>query len=130
MVSLEKIGFTVISIITDNNAINRKAMSSFASPPQLSIAYPHPCNPIRPLFYILDSVHILKCIRNNWFNQKLDRKCFKFPPFKFGNISHLRLRIIFAQPVFCRLRNFIAWKPSRWSNTLTSFQQKHYSHQI
>ena len=85
--SLEKIGFKVISVITDNNSINRKAMSSFASPPQLSIVYPHPCDSTRPLFYILDSVHILKCIRNNWLSQKSEDKCFKFPSFQYGNIS-------------------------------------------
>ena len=54
--SLEKIGFKTISIIRNNNAVHRKAMPSFALSPQLSIAYPHPCDPIRPLFYILDSV--------------------------------------------------------------------------
>ena len=62
-------------------------MSSFASPPQLSIVYPHPCDSTRPLFYILDSVHILKCIRNNWLSQKSEDKCFKFPSFQYGNIS-------------------------------------------
>ena len=77
--SLEKIGFKVISVITDNNSINRKAMSSFASPPQLSIVYPHPCDS--------NSVHILKCIRNNWLSQKSEYKCFKFPSFQYGNIS-------------------------------------------
>ena len=129
VVSLEKIGFKVISIITDNNAINRKAMSSFASPPQLSIAYPHPCNPIRPLFYILDSVHILKCIRNNWLNQKLDGKCFKFPPFKSANISTLQTSDI-CTASFVSLKELYGMEAEFWSNTLTSFQQKHYSHQI
>ena len=84
--SLEKVGFQVISVITDNNAINRKAMALFASPPELRVAYPHPCNHTRPLFFILDSVHILKCIRNNWLNQKLDGKCLTFPHFQFGDI--------------------------------------------
>ena len=84
--SLEKIGFRVISVITDNNAINRKAMSSYVSPPKLSVTYPHPSEPTRPLFFILDSVHILKCARNNWLNQKNIGKCFTFPPFQFGDI--------------------------------------------
>ena len=34
-----------------------------------SIVYPHPSDNARPLFLILDSVHILKCIRTNWLNQ-------------------------------------------------------------
>ena len=65
IVGLETVGFCVIAVITDNNDINRKALSKFASPPQLYIVYPHPCNAPRPLFFLLDSVHILKCIRNN-----------------------------------------------------------------
>ena len=42
--SLEKVGFQVISVITDNNAINRKAMALFTSPPELHVAYPHLCD--------------------------------------------------------------------------------------
>ena len=85
--SLETIGFRVISVITDNNAINRKAMSNFSSPPQLLTAYPHPCDSSRPLFFILDTVHIFKCIRNNWLNQKTEGKCLVFPHFNFANVS-------------------------------------------
>ena len=51
--SLKKIGFKVTSVVTDNNSINRKAMSSFASPPQLSI------HASCPLFCTLDSSFIL-----------------------------------------------------------------------
>ena len=84
---LENIGFRVFAVITDNNAINRKAMSQFAVPSKLSIAYPHPCDQKRPLFFVFDSVHILKCIRNNWLNLKSHDKCFAFPHFQFGDIS-------------------------------------------
>lgn len=42
VIGLEKIGFRVISVVTDNNSINKKAMSFFADTPQLSIVYPHP----------------------------------------------------------------------------------------
>ena len=61
-------------------------MALFASPPELRVAYPHPCNHTRPLFFILDSVHILKCIHHNWLNQKLHEKCLTFPHFQFGDI--------------------------------------------
>ena len=84
---LETLGFRVISVITDNNSINRKAMSYFASPPQRSIVYPHPSDNSRPLFFILDSVHILKCIRNNWLNQKTENRCINFPSFQYDNIN-------------------------------------------
>jgi hypothetical protein len=32
--------------------------------------YTHPVDNSRPLFVIIDSVHILKNIRNNWINRK------------------------------------------------------------
>ena len=84
---LENIGFRVFAVITDNNAINRKAMSQFAVPSKLSIAYPHRCDQKRPLFFVFDSVYILKCIRNNWLNLKSHDKSFAFPHFQFGDIS-------------------------------------------
>ena len=85
--SLEGIGFHAIAVITDNNAINRKAMLNFCLPPQLLTVYPHPCDSSRPLFFILDSVHIFKCIRNNWLNQKTEGKCLIFPHFNFADVS-------------------------------------------
>lgn len=81
IVGLEKIGFLVICIVTDNNSINRKAVSYFHSSNDLKIVYPHPSDPTRPLFFLIDTVHLLKCIRNNWLNQKNPEKCFYFPPF-------------------------------------------------
>lgn len=51
IIGLEEIGFKIICIVTDNNGINRKAVSFFASPPKLSIVYPHPVQSSRPLFF-------------------------------------------------------------------------------
>ncbi|KAH8025146.1 hypothetical protein HPB51_003988 [Rhipicephalus microplus] len=36
----------------------------------------------QPLFHVVDTVHLLKCIRNNWLNQKDDDKSFLYPPFE------------------------------------------------
>lgn len=83
LIGLEDIGFRVICVLTDNNAINKKAMSHFTVPPKLSIVYPHPADSSRPLFFMFDSVHLLKCIRNNWLGQKDLDKCMKFPSFCF-----------------------------------------------
>lgn len=81
IIGLHNIGFSVICVVSDNNAINRKAMSFFSSPPKLSIAYPHPCNSSSPLFFSFDTVHLLKCIRNNWLNQKDEKQTLQYPPF-------------------------------------------------
>ncbi|KAH9384587.1 hypothetical protein HPB48_026596 [Haemaphysalis longicornis] len=78
---LEDIGIRVVAVVSDNNSINRKAMSFFADPPKLSIVYRHPSDSSRPLFFILDTVHILKCIRNNWLNQRNCGRCIFFPDF-------------------------------------------------
>ncbi|GFW19621.1 transposable element P transposase [Trichonephila clavipes] len=74
IVELDGIGFKVIGVVSDNNSINRKAMSNFSVPPKLSIS--------NPLFFVSDSVHIFKCIRNNWINQKNAGQCFYFPDFE------------------------------------------------
>lgn len=80
IVGLEDIGFKIFCVISDNNAINSKAMSNFCKKKQLSIVYPHPVNNKRPLFYLFDSVHLLKCIKNNWMNVK-PNQIFTFPDF-------------------------------------------------
>ncbi|KAG8187443.1 hypothetical protein JTE90_009515 [Oedothorax gibbosus] len=89
IIGLEDIGFSVIGVVTDNNSINRKAMSMFSVPPNLNIVFPHPnqvisnsCRNVRPLFYIIDPVHILKCIRNNWVNQRNHNLCMHYPDYK------------------------------------------------
>ncbi|GFY01456.1 uncharacterized protein TNCV_850641 [Trichonephila clavipes] len=84
IVELEGIGLKVIGVVSDKS-INRKAMSNFSVPPKLSIVYPHPSDSSNPLFSVIDSVHIFKCIRNNWINQKNAGQCFYFPDFEDHN---------------------------------------------
>jgi hypothetical protein len=64
--NLENIGFEVQCVICDNHSVNRKAMSLFCDN--------------RELFFIIDSVHILKNIRNNWINKEPQHMIC--PPFK------------------------------------------------
>lgn len=79
IVLLEKYGLKITAVVTDNNAINRKAMSLFSSPSHgLSIVYAHPFDCNRPLFFFIDTVHLFKNIRNNWLNQKDCDKLFSF----------------------------------------------------
>lgn len=58
IIGLEEIGFEVLVVATDNNAINRKAMSLFSAENELRIMYQHPKDMSRPLFYVIDTVHI------------------------------------------------------------------------
>ncbi|KAH8026573.1 hypothetical protein HPB51_021983 [Rhipicephalus microplus] len=76
---LEATGFRVIAVVSDNNSINGKAMSFFSEPRKVDTVYKHPSDQSRRLFFILDTVHVLKCIRNNWLNQRYSGKCMFFP---------------------------------------------------
>lgn len=82
---LEEVGFNVIAVLSDNNAINRKCMQLFSSTNELTWKYPHPVDSNRPLFFILDSVHIFKCVRNNWINKKNETVSMKYPDFDLPN---------------------------------------------
>ena len=61
IVGLKSIGIKVVAVITDNNAIYRKATCKFVSPPKLSIVYPHPSNQIRLLFSFRPSSFFKVC---------------------------------------------------------------------
>ncbi|XP_054720810.1 uncharacterized protein LOC129230437 [Uloborus diversus] len=84
VLGLENIGFDVLGVVTDNNSINRKAMSSFSDPPKFQVMYSHPANDSRFLYYLIDTVHLMKSIRNNWFNQKNGNFMY-YPPFEGGD---------------------------------------------
>ncbi|GBN57736.1 hypothetical protein AVEN_255023-1 [Araneus ventricosus] len=87
ILSLEEIGFKVMGMVTDNNSINRAAASNFANPPKLQVKYDHPADKSRPLFYVIDSVHILKCVRNNCLNNHKNGYYFYYPDFDTLNVS-------------------------------------------
>ncbi|GBM74683.1 hypothetical protein AVEN_58521-1 [Araneus ventricosus] len=61
--------------------IKKREVELFIDPPELSYCYPHPVDKSRPLFFVVDPVHLFKCIRNNWLNQKNDGRCFFYPKF-------------------------------------------------
>ena len=58
ILKLEAINFRVVMVVTDNNSINRKTMAMFQNP-LADYVYPHPCDPKRPLFYSVDTVHLI-----------------------------------------------------------------------
>lgn len=108
VIGLEKIGFRVISVVTDNNSINKKAMSFFADTPQLSIVYPHPSLKSRPLFFLFDAVHLLKCIQNNWLGQRDSEKTMNSHIFRLMTLVKQMILVLHPST---HSRNFILWKP-------------------
>jgi hypothetical protein len=81
---LESCGYDVFCLISDNNRINRN-MFSILCGGELKPWIPHPCDSERRLFFMFDSVHLLKCIRNNWLGQKDVERTFTYPDFVSGN---------------------------------------------
>lgn len=70
ILEMEKIGFCVLSLISDNNPVSRKAFELFSDNKIIQPCVPHPFDVQRKLFLIFDTVHIIKCIRNNWHVKK------------------------------------------------------------
>ncbi|XP_049843150.1 uncharacterized protein LOC126294965 [Schistocerca gregaria] len=73
---VERVGFKVVSLIADNNSVNRKAYELFTPSRILQPSIEHPLDPSRKFF---DTVHILKCIRNNWQTKRNVNKVLQFP---------------------------------------------------
>ncbi|KAG0420703.1 hypothetical protein HPB47_003338 [Ixodes persulcatus] len=44
--------------------------------------YTHQADTERPLFFIVEPVHFLICIRDNWLRQGSSGRCFAFPSFE------------------------------------------------
>lgn len=75
---LHRAGYSVLCLISDNNRINRKALIELCGG-TLQLSIPHPLSPNEKLFFLFDTVHIFKCIRNNWLCQKDNMKTFAIP---------------------------------------------------
>ncbi|KAF2885617.1 hypothetical protein ILUMI_20559 [Ignelater luminosus] len=85
VIGLHNIGFEVLGVVSDNHSISRKAISYFSNPPEVKIVYPNPADENKPLYFVIDTVHILKNIRNNWLNKR--NQGFKYPNFSNMEIS-------------------------------------------
>jgi hypothetical protein len=77
---IENAGYKVVCLISDNNRINGNMFAAIAEG-KLSSFVNHPLDPTRKLFFLYDSVHLAKCVRNNWLNQKDDAQTLTYPDF-------------------------------------------------
>jgi hypothetical protein len=77
---LQTNGFTVVCVAADNNQLNAKAFADFAGKEPLEKGVPNPNHPGKLIFFLFDTVHILKCVRNNWINQLDNNQTFNYPP--------------------------------------------------
>ena len=72
-------GFKVVCVVADGGMVNRKAYVVLGGDRQFVQFIPTPTFPGEKIFLLFDSVHILKCLRNNWLNLKNFLKTFIFP---------------------------------------------------
>ena len=70
---VENAGGIVLGSITDNNRVNQSYGQQFGECQESSSIVPHPFSDDinkRVWFLLADTVHLLKCIRNNWISEK------------------------------------------------------------
>ena len=72
-------GYTIVSILSDNNVVNRKSFISLGGSDNLVPYMINPVNNVDKIYFLFDSVHLLKSVRNNWINLKNTHKTFTFP---------------------------------------------------
>jgi hypothetical protein len=75
---VEKAGFRNVCLISDNNQGNGNVFRLLCGG-LLQSCIEHPCDNSRKLFFLFDTVHLFKCIRNNWINQKDSDQTLIFP---------------------------------------------------
>ena len=68
-----------VAIISDNNIINRKMFIELSGSDSLMPNIVNPVYKIDRIYLLFDTVHLLKCIRNNRINQA--DKTFVYPDF-------------------------------------------------
>ena len=72
-------GYNIVAILSDNNVINRKMFMELSGTKTLVPFILNPVNKIDRIYLLFDTVHLLKCIRNNWINEA--DKTFVYPSF-------------------------------------------------
>lgn len=68
---VEQSGWTVLGSITDNHKINQKYCTLFNRVCDSQAI--HPLDDTRIWYLLFDTVHLLKCIRNNWITEKTQK---------------------------------------------------------
>ena len=77
--NVTKAGFRIISLISDNNIINRNSFKLLSGTDILKPYIINPVNKEDKIYILFDTVHLLKCVRNNWINLRNNQKTFDFP---------------------------------------------------
>ncbi|KAF2366592.1 Reverse transcriptase domain [Trinorchestia longiramus] len=68
--AVERTGGRVIKSVTNNHKVNQQYCKLFERLGDCSATAKHPLDNERVWFLLFDTVHLLKCIRNNWISDK------------------------------------------------------------
>ena len=77
--NVTKAGFKIVSIISDNNIVTRKMFQLLSGSDHLVPYFMNSYKTSNKIFMLFDTVHLLKCLRNNWIHLKDTVKEFVFP---------------------------------------------------
>ncbi|GBM68737.1 hypothetical protein AVEN_272226-1 [Araneus ventricosus] len=84
--------YNVLCLISDNNRINRNMFTQMCQG-NLVNCISNPVQPENKLFFLFDTVHLIKSVRNNWFNEKTLGQVLCFPsPDNSSKISLAKLQ--------------------------------------
>ena len=72
-------------MISDNNVVNRKMFMELSGTGRLVPYIQNPINVDEIIYILFDTVHLLKCIRNNWIND-VEKNRFTFPDFSDNTV--------------------------------------------
>ena len=82
--NVTRAGYRIVSVISDNNVVNRKMFMELSGTGRLVPYIQNPINVDERIYILFDTVHLLKCIRNNWINDV--EKSFTFPDFSDNTV--------------------------------------------
>ena len=89
--AVEKAGGHVLGSITDNHKVNQQYCKLFDRLGSSNAIVKHPLDNERVWFLLFDTVHLLKCIRNNWLSEKCQKISFEQnnTPASFADVKEL-----------------------------------------
>jgi hypothetical protein len=76
---VQNCGYTIVALISDNNQVNCKAFETLSGTGKLEPFIDNPNFPGQKIFFLFDTVHIIKCVRNIWLNQNDADQTFTYP---------------------------------------------------
>ena len=122
---LHRLEYVVVCVISDNNRVNRSAFTTVCGG-TLQVSIQNPYKPSEKLFFLFDTVHLFKCIRNNWLAQKDTENTFIIPSFKNDGVivkaSFYHLRKLFIEEKSSHVKMAPALNPKSLYPTSTENQ--------